>query len=352
MKHAGSVLSIAGLALAVMLFAREDPSAIISLVVAAGPGLIAAGLFHALPMVLNARAWQRLFERPERPTLRALTLATWIRESVNALLPVARVGGEIVAFRMARRSGVSGTDAVATLVADMALSVLTQAAFTVVGLGLMLVVAPAAAVTTQLLAGAAFAAVLGLAFVLLQRSGVAHAIARLADHLAAGRLRGIITESVRLDDALRDLYRRRRDVSACIAWQLAAWVLGAGEIWLALHFLGHPRGVLDAIVIEALIQAISSAAFMIPAALGVQEGGFLLIGALLGIDGATALALATARRLRDVIVFFPGLLAWQRAEARARSMPVVPAAAGTPCRSSQDAGSPPKPVPSDVEGRE
>ena len=77
----------------------------------------------------------------------------------------------------------------------------------------------------------------------------------------------------------------------------------------------------DAIVIEALIQAISSAAFVVPGALGVQEGGFLLIGAALGIDGTTALALAAARRLRDVIVFFPGLIAWQWAETRARPKP-------------------------------
>jgi len=60
-----------------------------------------------------------------------------------------------------------------------------------------------------------------------------------------------------------------------------------------------------------LIQAISSAAFAVPGALGVQEAGFLAIGAAFGIDAPTALALAAARRVRDVIVFFPGLLAWQ-----------------------------------------
>ena len=53
----------------------------------------------------------------------------------------------------------------------------------------------------------------------------------------------------------------------------------------------------------------------------LQEGGFVLIGAALGIDGTTALALATARRLRDVIIFFPGLIAWQWAETRVRSAP-------------------------------
>jgi uncharacterized membrane protein YbhN (UPF0104 family) len=102
-------------------------------------------------------------------------------------------------------------------------------------------------------------------------------------------------------------------------WQLAGWLLGAGEIWLALSFLGQQRSVLDAVAIEALIQAVSSAAFIVPAALGVQEGAFVVIGAALGIDAASALALATARRLRDVIIFFPGLIAWQWAEARMRN---------------------------------
>jgi uncharacterized membrane protein YbhN (UPF0104 family) len=58
----------------------------------------------------------------------------------------------------------------------------------------------------------------------------------------------------------------------------------------------------------------------VPGALGVQEGAFVMIGAALGIDATTALALATARRLRDVIVFFPGLIAWQWAETRIRRM--------------------------------
>jgi uncharacterized membrane protein YbhN (UPF0104 family) len=117
---------------------------------------------------------------------------------------------------------------------------------------------------------------------------------------------------------LRAVYERHRDVGACFVWQLAGWLLGAGEIWLALSFLGQQRSVLDAVAIEALIQAVSSAAFIVPAALGVQEGAFVVIGAALGIDAVTALALATARRLRDVVIFFPGLIAWQWAEARMR----------------------------------
>ena len=318
MKHIARVLALAGLALAVMLFAREDLGSIVALVVTAGPGLVLAALFHVLPMLANARAWGRLLPEPHRPGMRVLTWATWVRESVNGLLPVARIGGEIVAYRVVRRHVPRRSDAAASLVADMALSVLSQAGFALLGLALLFASGNTSTATTQLLAGVVGMIPLGAGVVLVQRAGALGAVTRILDRLFAGRLGVVHTQSLRFDQALRAVYQRRGDVVACFAWQLAGWALGAGEIWLALHFLGQERSVLDAVVIEALVQAVSSAAFIVPGALGVQEGAFVVIGALLGIDATTALALATARRLRDVIIFFPGLIAWQWAETRTR----------------------------------
>jgi glycosyltransferase 2 family protein len=62
---------------------------------------------------------------------------------------------------------------------------------------------------------------------------------------------------------------------------------------------------------------VSSAAFLIPGALGVQEAAFLLMGAAIGLDPVTAMALATARRIRDGVVLIPGLVSWQLVESRA-----------------------------------
>ncbi len=318
MKHLARVLALAGLALAVALFAREDVGRIAALVVAAGPGLTLAALFHVVPMLANAYAWGRLLPPQAQSRLRLLLRATWLRESVNGLLPVARVGGEFVAYRLLCRHGVRRSDAAASLVADMALSVLSQAGFALLGLALLVAAGHAPGLALQLLAGVAGMIVLGALFVLVQRRSVLSGLTRVLDRLLAGRLAFIHRRSLRFDEALRAVYSREADVAACFAWQVVAWILGAGEIALALYFLGAPRSVLDAVAIEAFIQALASAAFIVPGALGVQEGGFVVIGAALGIDATTALALASARRLRDVIVFFPGLLAWQKAETRGR----------------------------------
>ena len=316
MKSIARVLAIAGLALAVILFARENVQGIVDLVTAAGPGLLLAGLFHFVPMIANARAWQRLLPAAQRPNVGAMTRAVWIRESVNGLLPVARVGGELIAYRMLRHHVVGRSIVAASLLADMALSVLSQVVFALLGLGLLLAVTHAPIDTAPLLGGVVSLIPLGIGFLLVQRAGALSAVTRFLDRVFAGRLGFALPRSLRLDHAIRAVYERRRDVVACFGWQLVAWLLGAGEIWLALHFLGQQRSILDAIVIEALIQAISSAAFVVPGALGVQEGGFIVIGAALGLDATTALALATARRMRDAIVFFPGLIAWQWDAAR------------------------------------
>jgi putative membrane protein len=323
MKYVAPLTAVAGLALAVFLFMQQGVGAIVALVVAAGPGLLLAALFHVLPMTANARAWQRLLPETQRPALRVVTWATWLRESVNGLLPVARIGGEIVAYRAVRRYAAQGSEVAASLVADMALSLLSQTGFALLGLALLFARGRLSGVAGQILAAVAGMIPLGLAFIAVQRAGALSALTRIVDRLFAGRFEAAHSSAVGFDAALAAIYARRRDVATCFAWQLAGWTLGAGEIWLALHFLGQPTSMLDALAIEALIQALSSAAFMVPAALGVQEGGFVVIGAMLGIDAATSLALATARRLRDLVIFLPGLVAWQWAETKMRDSKTI-----------------------------
>jgi hypothetical protein len=75
-------------------------------------------------------------------------------------------------------------------------------------------------------------------------------------------------------------------------------------------------GPVDAVALESLSQAISTAAFLIPGALGVQEAGFVGLGALVGMGPEVALALALSRRVRDLVLYGPGLLVWQAVEVR------------------------------------
>jgi len=150
MKRVARVLAIAGLALAAALFAHENMTRIALLVAGAIPGLLLAASFHIVPMLTNALAWQWLFPQATRPGLRVLLNAVWIRESVNGVLPVARVGGEIAAYRVLRRHVASRAAVAASLAADVALSVLSQSAFALLGLAMLVVAGHGGAFTREL----------------------------------------------------------------------------------------------------------------------------------------------------------------------------------------------------------
>ena len=66
----------------------------------------------------------------------------------------------------------------------------------------------------------------------------------------------------------------------------------------------------------SLGQAVRSAAFIVPGGYGVQEGGYMLIGAFYGLPAETGLALSLIKRVREIILGIPGLLDWQIFEGK------------------------------------
>jgi uncharacterized membrane protein YbhN (UPF0104 family) len=97
---------------------------------------------------------------------------------------------------------------------------------------------------------------------------------------------------------------------------MVSWLLGGVEVCLALHFLGHDVGIVPGLIIESLGQALKAVGFAVPGALGVQEGGFIVVCQVFDLSPELAIALSLMKRLREVGLGVPGLLAWHRLEAR------------------------------------
>jgi uncharacterized membrane protein YbhN (UPF0104 family) len=119
-----------------------------------------------------------------------------------------------------------------------------------------------------------------------------------------------------LDEAIRRLYARRAGVIGCCAATATSLLLGSGEIWMALYALGLRATVVNAVILQSVILTIRSAMFPVPGALGVQEGGYVVVGNLLGIPGDAAFALSLIARVRELILGIPGLIVWQVIEGR------------------------------------
>jgi len=170
--------------------------------------------------------------------------------------------------------------------------------------------------TTQLLIGLVVSAPAIAGMVWIQRVGLFGLFDKLFHALFREKWKAFAGSGKRLDEAVRTMYKRSGKSAYCLVMQFLSWALCSIEIWLALKYLGHPLSLVECLMIEALIQATGSAAFIVPAAIGVQEAGFILFGGMLGLSPEIAAALAVVRRCRDLILYIPGLLVWQIQEGK------------------------------------
>lgn len=317
MRFALYVAWLAGLSLFVGLLIYLGIGDVLAVLSAAGWGMVWISAFHSLPLIADVVGWQALLPGAHRRSLAELTWMRWVGESINSLLPVAQVGGDLVRVQWLRRGGVPSVTAGASVIVDLTAGFLTLIMFALLGVGLLLHEGAAAETTAELTIGIAIFAMIAVAFYLAQRAGMFLTLARALERLAQGREWRMLTGgAMALDDAVADLYGRRRAVAIACLWRLFGWFLGAGEVWLTLSFVGHPVTVVDALILESVGQAIRAAAFAIPGALGVQEGGFIVLGGMLGLSPEIALAVSLMKRVRELALGVPGLIAWQLAEGR------------------------------------
>jgi putative membrane protein len=280
--------------------------------------LLPITLFHLVPLFLDAVSWRELIPASSRPNVFSVTWIRWIRESVSSLLPVAGVGGDIAAARLAHQQGVPGVQAAASMVVDITVGAATQMVFVIAGVALLAARASDRATVTAtwaLLIGVAVFAAAIAAFVLVQHRSMFMALARLARRVAPEKWLNSLTGSASaIDDAVAATYRRGFALLLANLLRLVGLAAGAGEIWLVMHFLMRPFSATDAFILESLSSGVRAAAFMVPGALGVFEGGLVAFGALFGLPADIALAISLAKRVRELALGLPGLVVWQWVE--------------------------------------
>jgi len=276
------------------------------------PPLVA---LHAGQLWLSAIAWRSVIGEG-RPKINRYLRIRWIREAVNSMLPVAQLGGNLVAIRLLMQRGVSGPLASAGTIIDVTVEAITQFLFTAAGIA-MLASIDVDREWAPWVEGGMIAMGIGLAgFVVAQRVGalrliewLAERLSRLFPTISADVVRGLHGELLRLQKDHGALFQ-------ATGLHFAAWVLGVGETWLALYAMGAQVPWQEALVIESMGMAARSAGFVVPGALGVQEAGFILVGGLFGIPPDATIALSMIKRVRELIVGMSGMVAWQVSEGK------------------------------------
>lgn len=273
-------------------------------------GVVLMALTHVLPVALCGVAWGLLQDRI--PFIH-FSVARWIKDGVGELAGFLPLSGEMAAIRLMTRYGFRVADASAVVMVDVTAEALAQFFFSLLGVGLWLHLYPEAEITRWALIALGIS-IPGLAiFVALQRSVVMRFLETLPAKVMPHAWDAPEADSG-VHAAVNALYADHRRVARSVFWHVLAWAAGAIEAWVALRLLGYPLDVAEVLALESIIYAIRSVAFIVPAAIGLQEGGYMLVGAVLGLPTEIALAVSILKRGRELIMGLPALFAWHYIE--------------------------------------
>ena len=316
MRFLTQVGLVSGLFLLIGLLAWQGFHDVFQLLLASGWYLLLLPLAW-FPVLLPAtQGWLQLFKPGSRPSFVHGLLATWIGRAVNNLLPVASIGGEVVKARLVLIWGAGGVDAAASVMVDKAVQAMALAWWAFTGALLLAFLPGDSAIVPYAVGGIVFLVFSAVGLVILQRFGMLGALAKLAGKLVKhDSWENVTFSATEVDRLVRELYSDKLNILLATLYRLASLALHTIELWLACYLLGQPIGIVEALMLRSLTATLSDLAFIIPNAYGVQEGAFIIIGALVGFDPEFSLALSLALRVRDLIFDPAGLLTLQQVES-------------------------------------
>lgn len=316
MRIATIIAAIAGLVLGTAIVAYFGFGEVLTALGTIGWSGFAVILVYQLALYLLLGACWWVIAPPPRDRFRAFVWGRLVRDSGSEVLPLSQVGGFVMGARAATLLGPSMAVSTATTIVDITIEVLAQLGYTVLGLALLVRVRPEAELVYPVAIGIAIGIVAILGFILLQRRGAA-LVERTSQRLATRWFPGGALSARPLIDAIDRVYAQRGSLAAGFFLHLAGWIANALEAWIALKLMGIDLGIAAVVTIESLLYAIRSVAFAIPNAVGVQEGAYVMLGALFGLSPDLALALSLLKRGRDITIGVPVLLLWQGLEGGA-----------------------------------
>ena len=314
------IAAVLGFLLIIYLVVDSGTAAVAQAMLVVGWWLLPITLFHLVPLTFSALSWRELLPGANRPDAFSVLRIRWIRESINSLLPVAGVGGDVASVRLAHLKGVPGAQAAASMVVDTTLGVGTQLIFVLSGVLLLLMRSTERSslmVAAVVLIGMAILFVAITAFVLFQHRGLFAALAKFTSGLLSAKwLSTFAPGASTIDDAVVATYRSGWVMWRASLFRLVGWAAGAGEIWLVMQSLGQPVGLIDAYILECHGSGVRAAAFIVPGALGALEASYVLFGALFGLPADIALVISLSKRVRELALGVPGLLVWHWLEGQ------------------------------------
>jgi putative membrane protein len=315
MKWGVLIALLAGLIAAIYLVWVIGFAAVFAAAAQAGvSGLLLLCLCSLGVTLILSTAWWIVLPAGWRLSQPRFFLARLVREAIAEISPFSPVGGLMAAARLAMLYGMRGGPAAASVAVDATTEAMAQVPFLAFGVALgvrhLKSLAGANSLMMGLIAGLVLAVPAIVLLVVLQRRG-----AGLAERMAGRFLPGT-GHGLGFKDAIQTLYDSPARLAASAFLHLVAWIAAGFLTFVAFRLVGAKIALIDALALEALLCALRSIAAFVPAAIGVQEAGYVMLAPLFGVPAELGLAVSLLKRAREIVLGVPALIYWQGTESR------------------------------------
>lgn len=271
-------------------------------------------LYPVTWMLCNTAGWRSaIHAQYAKINLLAMMAIRITGEAFNSLLPSGYVGGEPLKAKLLSNRVPPAEAASSVLIAKAAQSV-SLIFFIVLGLSLggNGASAPLHRPSTLVSIGCLTVGIFIFTLLLTRRSfsRVGRWLHRLTGH---PWLQKQDAKLVALDDSIGAFYRECKGrFFQSILWHGGGWLAGALEVAIICWFLGTPVTWRQAWFIGALAQLAAIVGLLIPAGIGLYEGGHYMAASILGLPPSLGLSVSLIRRMREIVWDTVGLyLFWK-----------------------------------------
>jgi uncharacterized protein (TIRG00374 family) len=310
------LLRVLILLLSVWLFLHvlllADIRAVAHLLAEVGPLALLAVVPYGIAVTLDTAGWAAILRGLEA------RVATWkllgVRLSTEAV-HLSFPGGPLLAeglkvWFLSRRFGVPAPEGSASLAVKKALQLGTQGVYLFTAAVVAGAVLPEGSVVRKVLFGlGAVMTLVSVGMVAVLLSGrVAERLWRLLKRVPLARVQTwMIAREVAFmdtDQHVRQVLRSHvPGLAVAFVWILAGWFAEAGETWVLLRLLGVDLSFAAVLAFEPVVSFARSAAFFIPAGLGVQDAGYMAFLQHAGIPDPVnrAAAFVLLKRFKEIV---------------------------------------------------
>ncbi|QPJ63117.1 MAG: flippase-like domain-containing protein [Candidatus Nitronauta litoralis] len=296
-----------GLGLFVWAILAVDIKSVLGLITQLGWGLFWVLAIYSIVTWVDTISWQYAFKPAEAEKLSLWNL--WkirqIGEAFNIITPFGTVGGEPLKAQLIKvQHGLTFKQGIASQVVARTTFLGALIGFMIPGI-IILILSDTATGQFKIISSVLlviFTICIFLFFLFQARGSLGRVTGWLTKPFPSLKGSDFLNQMKDLDELMSSYYQNHADrLGTSVLYALAGWIIGLGELYVTLYFLGADVQFFDLWIMEAVSQLIRVCSFFIPLSLGAQEGGLILIFSSIGFTADLGLAVSFVRRIKELL---------------------------------------------------